>query len=401
MRLALYLCSKKGPPGHLWRGKSFSLQNGNVAVVGSKTIFKSFTNFGNTNIRGYNSTSVLQLQNYLKTLTISQRGIMGTSTEPQGIHENVSALQMRTRLQRRKRPSMEEEDSKKLGYWNVAAYTTAEEYDLEKLTKGLLLQNLYVPNPLLRSLADPNGVVPDVVHVEARYQVGVEPREIYFFREGTTVFWNVPELESSNVLSFIRQFEQNSYDERLVHDESEAMPYTHSTGKSHLQDGHIALGSDGRTELDKYTFSNAIALSVKLGVWEASLNRYVDSIEFVTEDLKRGTKISMSREDVLRKTGELFALRHLINLSSDLLDTPDFYWDHEEQEELYQKMCSYFSINRRTRVMNEKLNHCVELVELLSSHLSDRHHIRLEWMIIILIMVEVGFEIIHYAGRYM
>lgn len=58
----------------------------------------------------------------------------------------------------------------------------------------------------------------------------------------------------------------------------------------------------------------------------------------------------MSRADVLRKTGELFALRHLINLSSDLLDTPDFYWEHEEQEELYQKMCSYFSINRRTRV---------------------------------------------------
>jgi hypothetical protein len=58
----------------------------------------------------------------------------------------------------------------------------------------------------------------------------------------------------------------------------------------------------------------------------------------------------MSRADVLRKTGELFALRHLINLSSDLLDTPDFYWEHEKQEELYQKMCSYFSINRRTRV---------------------------------------------------
>lgn len=51
--------------------------------------------------------------------------------------------------------------------------------------------------------------------------------------------------------------------------------------------------------------------------------------------------------------------------------------------------------------MNEKINHCVELVELLSSHLSDRHHIRLEWMIIVLIMVEVGFEIIHYLDRYL
>lgn len=53
------------------------------------------------------------------------------------------------------------------------------------------------------------------------------------------------------------------------------------------------------------------------------------------------------------------------------------------------------------QVMNEKINHCVELVELLSSHLSDRHHVRLEWMIIVLIMVEVGFETLHYIDRYL
>lgn len=46
--------------------------------------------------------------------------------------------------------------------------------------------------------------------------------------------------------------------------------------------------------------------------------------------------------------------------------------------------------------MNEKINHCAELVELVSSHLSDKHHVRLEWMIIVLIMVEVGFEFLHY-----
>lgn len=51
--------------------------------------------------------------------------------------------------------------------------------------------------------------------------------------------------------------------------------------------------------------------------------------------------------------------------------------------------------------MNEKLNHCVELIELLTTHLSDKHHTRLEWMIIILIMVEVAFEIIHYVDRYL
>ncbi len=39
--------------------------------------------------------------------------------------------------------------------------------------------------------------------------------------------------------------------------------------------------------------------------------------------------------------------------------------------------------------MNEKLNYCAELTELLTNHLNDKHHVSLEWMIIILIMVEV------------
>ena len=51
--------------------------------------------------------------------------------------------------------------------------------------------------------------------------------------------------------------------------------------------------------------------------------------------------------------------------------------------------------------MNEKLNHCLELVELLSTHLSDKHHVKLEWMIIILICVEVGFEALHYWEDYL
>lgn len=105
--------------------------------------------------------------------------------------------------------------------------------------------------------------------------------------------------------------------------------------------------------------------------------------------MKDGRKIKLSREQVFRKTGQLFGLRHRLNLSSDLLDTPDFYWDREELEQLFQATHAHLSINKRTRVMNEKLNHCIELMDLLSAHLNDIHHVRLEWMIIVLIMIEV------------
>ena len=43
----------------------------------------------------------------------------------------------------------------------------------------------------------------------------------------------------------------------------------------------------------------------------------------------------------------------------------------------------------KNKVMNEKLNHCTEMVELLRTHLSEKHSFRLEWGIIALIAVEV------------
>jgi len=282
--------------------------------------------------------------------------------------------------------------------WSVKALATAEEYNLEDLAYGLLDQQLYIPSKISTS----TNPLPDVVHAIAKYEVGHESREIFFFREGSIVMWNISDLECGNLLQFLRRYEKNRYMEKLVHTESELMNYTYADSgkKSHLKDGDIILAQEAGN-LDKYTFSNAMAQSVKLGIWEASLNRYVDSIEFVTEDLKVGKKIQMTQHEVLKKQGELFSLRHRINLTSDLLDTPDFYWDRDDLENLYQRICGYFSIAKRTRVMNDRLNHCLELVGILSSHLSDRHHVRLEWMIIILIMVEVAFEVLHYIDRYL
>lgn len=45
--------------------------------------------------------------------------------------------------------------------------------------------------------------------------------------------------------------------------------------------------------------------------------------------------------------------RHCINLRSDLLLTPDFYWDRENLEKLYDKTCQFLSINRRVNVKNK------------------------------------------------
>lgn len=138
-----------------------------------------------------------------------------------GIHENMSSLQMKKRPLRKKKTSISE-DAKPPGVFSVYAYATAEEYRLEQLINGLMKDDLYLPKKITSTQ---NETLADVVYVTAKYEVTNEPREIFFFREGSIVFWNCTELESSNVLSFVKKYELDSYSENLVLQEAEGMDY--------------------------------------------------------------------------------------------------------------------------------------------------------------------------------
>lgn len=259
------------------------------------------------------------------------------------LRSEVSVPAAKKRSLRKKRS----EENLNADKFNVFAYATAEEFDLEALHDALQKQNLYETRKFFTS-ADS-----DVLHVRAKYKIDVEPHDIFFFREGSVVLWNCNELETTNVLTNLKSFEISSYDQKLVMDEKELMNYNYVNGggqKAALKNGDFLVSRDDEGVLEKYTFSNAMTSSVKLGIWESLLDKYIDSLEFVTEDLKEGRKIKMSRAVALQKTGELFALKHTINLSSNLLETPDFYWDRDQLEVLFLDTCAYFAVQKRKRV---------------------------------------------------
>ncbi|XP_076013962.1 required for meiotic nuclear division protein 1 homolog [Genypterus blacodes] len=219
---------------------------------------------------------------------------------------------------------------------------------------------------------------------------------IFFFREGSVVFWNVEDKTMKKVLRMLGQHEIQPYEVALVHWENEEINYALGEGNTKLERGNFMLSNRMEQDdaiLEKFAFSNALCLSVKLAIWEVSLDSFVESIQSIPETLKYGKRVKLSSAEVMQKIGELFSLRHCINLRSDLLITPDFYWDRENLEKLYDKTCQFLSINRRVNVVNEKLEHCTQLTDLMRSHLNDKHSFRLEWMIVILITIEVLFEL--------
>ncbi|KAK5858053.1 hypothetical protein PBY51_011248 [Eleginops maclovinus] len=219
---------------------------------------------------------------------------------------------------------------------------------------------------------------------------------MFLFREGSVVFWNVEEKEMKRVLRILELHEIQPYEVALVHWENEEISYTVGEGNTKLERGDFMLSDmmdQSEAVLEKFAFSNALCLSVKLAIWEHSLDNFVESIQSIPETLRSGRRVKLSSAEVMKKIGELFTLRHCINLRSDLLLTPDFYWDRENLEKLYDKTCQFLNISRRVNVVNQKLEHCTQLTDLMRSHLSEKHSLRLEWMIVILITIEVLFEL--------
>ncbi|KAL0818612.1 hypothetical protein ABMA28_009045 [Loxostege sticticalis] len=289
-----------------------------------------------------------------------------------------------------------EDLTNKEGHYLTLAYVTANSYDLKGLKEALVQQKLYEPATLQAQ------EVGDVVIANAVYTVGSEPREIIFFREGAVVFWNCTELEASNVLDLVRKYEVDSYPREVVEKEREVMTYSYQPNakKCYLQESGFVLVPERDNSLEKFTFSHAMAQSARLGAWESRLEGLAAAVRQHSSLMERHGAANVDKKEVVRKLGELFSLRHQLNVESDLLDTPDFYWEQEQLERIYSSTVAYFTIARRTRVLNERLAHCVELLELLSQWAADRHHVRLEWMIIALILVEVCFELLHFFERY-
>ncbi|NWH67059.1 RMND1 protein, partial [Geococcyx californianus] len=266
------------------------------------------------------------------------------------------------------------------------AFATADEYHLGNLCHDLTSHGYVEITSLPRDAANV------LVIGTEKSAKDDDSSIIFFFREGAVVFWNVEEKSMKNIMRVLEQHEIQPYEVALVHWQNEEMNYRIGEGQSKLHKGEILLNSEldnDEVVLQKFAFSNALCLSVKLAIWESLLDNFVESIQSIPEILKSQRRVKLSHADVMQKIGELFALRHRINLSSDLLITPDFYWDREKLEELYDKTCQFLNINRRVKVMNEKLQHCTELTDLMRNHLNEKHALRLEWMIVILITIEV------------
>ncbi|MBA3956941.1 MAG: RMD1 family protein [Parachlamydiaceae bacterium] len=230
----------------------------------------------------------------------------------------------------------------------------------------------------------------DVVHIE----VPLKGRngDVFYFSYGSVVCWNMSREVALPFLEEVRPFETQRYDEI----ETDEFTYIYDGGPR-VADDEIVLPS--QDALTKLAISHGLAQSVKLGSFEVATQKTFNNMQYIPEELaKRGT-IRLSRREIRRKMGELFLERNSISLHVNVLDTPEFFWDYPELEPLYRMIANYLDIEKRSHVLNQRLQVIHELFEMLGSELNHQHSSRLEWIIIGLIVIEVVVSLLHDVFR--
>ncbi|HLB59294.1 MAG TPA: RMD1 family protein [Bdellovibrionota bacterium] len=186
----------------------------------------------------------------------------------------------------------------------------------------------------------------DVIHSQPKDDKGVK-RDLFYFPYGIVVFWGFAEEEERDLLNVLKKFEQESL------------------GKIELDEFRFAYGDRLKIEEDeiilkkkdpvtKLSLSYAIAQSVKLTVFEEAIARTIEETKFLPKSLATKGKISLSRRETSRKMGELFLERNYVNLNTEILDTPEFFWDHSEVEPFYRRMIHYLDVTKRVELLNRR-----------------------------------------------
>jgi uncharacterized Rmd1/YagE family protein len=229
----------------------------------------------------------------------------------------------------------------------------------------------------------------DTIHFSAP---GETIGDIFYFSYGATVFWGVSLEQCQAYLEQIKEFEEQPVEE------IEADEFTFVIGDApKIIEDEITLPS--LNVLNLLAVSHGIAQSVKLGTFESALRKTFNHTKHIPQDLAKRGRIPLSRKEIRRKMGELFIERNSINLHVDVLDTPEFFWEHTELEPLYAMTANYLDLESRVEVLNQRLDVIHELFEMLGNELNHQHSSRLEWTIIGLIIVEVFLSLLRDVFR--
>lgn len=210
-----------------------------------------------------------------------------------------------------------------------------------------------------------------------------EGQYIYVFKYGVVCFLNYDPIRISEFLQLIYPFCKNKFDESL---EEEFKIQTNSAKNKIGFSSIEIMGSD--IEVLRLIMLN-VSQSVALDYYQEQTSKLLEETNYHTQILEAKGSLNISGINLKKYIGKTLLLKNRIAENLYIFDAPPETWEDENLNKIHNDLNRTFDLNERFRNIQEGLSIIKDNYELFRDLLQYRTSYRLEWVIIILIMVEV------------
>jgi uncharacterized Rmd1/YagE family protein len=119
----------------------------------------------------------------------------------------------------------------------------------------------------------------------------------------------------------------------------------------------------------------------------------------VVGSLEERGKLPLAQREVLKAVGFALSVRSEVLENLTLFEDPPETWESEALARLHSRLYDHFDLEERTSAINQKLDYLTDVHSLLMDLLNNRKSQRLEWIIILLIFIEIVFFVFYELAR--
>lgn len=141
--------------------------------------------------------------------------------------------------------------------------------------------------------------------------------------------------------------------------------------------------------------SLALAQSVALDYFEGSVKGAMTRFAPVIRGLSQRGRLMLGRNEALKTMGFAMEVRAAVLDNLTLFDPPPETWESETLAHLDSELFDHFDIEERSSAIQQKLSYLSDAGARVMDVLTTRRSHQLEWIVIILIALEVVFFFFH------
>ena len=206
---------------------------------------------------------------------------------------------------------------------------------------------------------------------------------VVIFRYGVVVFINLDEQKQQAWLVDARPHIIEPLDEM----ETERLELLLCDRQEGFNQGRLEIHNANVPKLQLIWF--VLAKSVVLALYERNTAGMFDRVEPLAKDLQEKGQAYRRDKELLRHIGNVLSTQGKMVGRVEVSEKPELLWEYPELERLFHNMESEYEIRERHRALERKFELISRTATTLLDLLQYKRTLRVEWYIVILIVVDI------------